>query len=78
MDDLTPTQWRSMELAHKMLPIIQGENANAVAGALTFHLGVAIGKCARTEAEAVKMAKDFGGDIARTALDMMTGGNHDV
>ena len=78
MDDLTPTQQRSLELAHKMLPIIQGQNANAIAGALTFHLGVVIGKFAKTEAEAVRMAKDYGGDIARTAIDVMTGGHHDV
>jgi len=78
MDDLTPTQLRSLELTHAILPHIQGEDANAVAGALTFLLGATIGKFATTEAQAVRMAKDFGGDIARGALNIMGGDVHDA
>ena len=78
MDDFTPTQLRSLELGHKMLAIINGEDANAVAGALTFHLGVAIGKFAKSEKEAMRMVSAFSGDIARTALDVMSGSHGDA
>jgi hypothetical protein len=78
MDDFTPSQIRSMELMGKIFPIIDGEEANAVAGALTIILGMAISKYAKTESQAVRMAGQFGGDISRHALDFMKEGHRDV
>lgn len=76
--DLTPTQQRGLELMGMIVPIINGEEANAVAAALSVTLGAMVAKFCNTEEEAVKLCSQISGDITRHALDFMCDGHHDV
>lgn len=78
MADLTPTQARSLELMHRMLPILNGEDANAVNGALCIVLGAMVAKHCLSEDEAVKLCAAISGDITRHALEFMSGDHADV
>lgn len=78
MDDFTPTQLRSLELMHRMLPILNGEAANAVNAALCVALGALVAKHCRSEEDAVDLCSKISGDITRHALDFMSGDHGDV
>jgi hypothetical protein len=78
MDDFTPSQLRGLELMHKMMPILNGEEANAVNVALCVTLGALVAKHCRSEEEAVKLCTAISGDITRHALEFMGGDHGDV